>query len=403
MNLKDRLSHVRSLGGILHGGRAFGGPFFANIWLINRCNIRCMHCPFFSPEIENPIPYSVRRERLKGANLSEKRHRELVNEHEHQRDADGKRTCSVIDDLLKMGTRRFFFTGSGEPFLHKDILDFMGRVKKAGSSCVVYTNGTLLNPGKIDEIIAMKADELRVSIMAGTRDTYMRTHVGIRDDTFDTLRDNLLYLKEQKAAKGMKRPFITLINVITSLNYQGLYDFIEFAHQVGADKVSFQPFDTFNDQALSKMELTDEQARSVREQLVESKTFLSSGSIINNADIFLKFFQKKLDTMELYHIIPCYIGWLGIRLQLNGEVNLCCRCYEPLGNIFSESIEEIWHGKSYKMFRKEAFEINKRGTTVQGCDCNTCPHYALNLKVYQALHPFKGRKAELNTYVERPD
>jgi MoaA/NifB/PqqE/SkfB family radical SAM enzyme len=274
-------------------------------------------------------------------------------------------------------------------------------VKKAGSSCVVYTNGTLLNHEKIDEIIKMKADELRVSIMAGTRDTYMHTHVGIRDDTFDVLRDNLLYLKEQKAAKGAKRPVVTLINVITSLNYQGLYDFTGFAHQVGADKVSFQPFDTLSDKALSKMELTDEQARSVREQLMESKTFLSSRSIVNNADIFLKFFQRKLDTMELYHIIPCYIGWLGIRLQLNGEVNICCRCYESLGNIFEESIEEIWYGKSYRKFRKEVFEINKRNTPVPGCDCNTCPHYSLNLRVYQALHPFKGRHEELNTYSER--
>lgn len=350
-----------------------------------------MHCAFFSPEIENPIPFSIRRERLKDSKLTEDRYRELVSEHTHQSDADGERTCSVIDDLLKMGTRRFFFTGSGEPFLHKDILDFMGRVKKTGSSCVVYTNGTLLNHEKIDEIIKMKVDELRVSIMAGTRDTYMRTHVGIRDDTFDVLRDNLLYLKEQKAAKGAKRPVVTLINVIISLNCQGLYDFTGFAHQVGADKVSFQPFDTLSDKALSKMELTDEQAHSMREQLMESKTFLSSRSIVNNVDIFLKFFQKKFDTMKLYNIIPCYIGWLGIRLQLNGETNLCCKCYESLGNIFENSIEEIWHGKSYRRFRKEAFEINKRCTPVQGCDCNTCPHYALNLKVYQALHPFKRR------------
>jgi Iron-sulfur cluster-binding domain len=84
-------------------------------------------------------------------------------------------------------------------------------------------------------------------------------------------------------------------------------------------------------------------------------------------------------------------------------VNLCCRCYESLGNIFKESIEEIWNGKSYRKFRKEAFEINKRNTSVMGCDCNTCPHFALNLKAYKALHPFKGRKAELNTYSERAD
>jgi MoaA/NifB/PqqE/SkfB family radical SAM enzyme len=236
----------------------------------------------------------------------------------------------------------------------------------------------------------MEVDELRITTLAGTREMYMRTHHGIRNDTFDTLQDNLMYLSSQKGAAGSKKPAVTLINVIISQNFKELFEFAEFANQVGADKVSFQPLDTFDDMGLLKMKLTEEQTISVREELMKLKPYLSSKGIDHNINHFLKIFMQDLDTMELYRLIPCYIGWLGIRLQINGEVNLCCRCYESLGNIFEKSIQEIWYGKIYQKFRNEALEISRRRTPLGSCDCQSCPHYTLNLKVHKYIHPFKG-------------
>ena len=52
MNWRERVSQARVVAGILHGGRAFGGPFQASFSLSNRCNLRCIHCYFYSPALE---------------------------------------------------------------------------------------------------------------------------------------------------------------------------------------------------------------------------------------------------------------------------------------------------------------------------------------------------------------
>ncbi len=44
-------------------------------------------------------------------------------------DADNDLTRNLINNLIEMGTRKYIFTGSGEPFLHDSALEFMGRVK----------------------------------------------------------------------------------------------------------------------------------------------------------------------------------------------------------------------------------------------------------------------------------
>ena len=75
-----------------------------------------------------------------------------------------------------MGVQQFLFTGIGETFMHKNAVEFMRYAKRAGSSCIANTNGTLLAQKIIDELIEMGFDELRVTTMAGTRDVYLRTH-----------------------------------------------------------------------------------------------------------------------------------------------------------------------------------------------------------------------------------
>jgi radical SAM protein with 4Fe4S-binding SPASM domain len=231
--------------------------------------------------------------------------------------------------------------------------------------------------------------------MAGNREMYERTHQGIGNKTFETIRDNLLYLSERKLAAGSGRPITTLINVVFSENADGISDFIEFADAVKADRVSFQPFDDFGDPGLSGLVPTEEQAAFVREHLTALKAHVESRKIVHNIDFFLKAFRGKIDTMGLYKRIPCHIGWLSVLFKPDGNVYPCCRCYTPLGNTYETGFNEIWKGQAYRRFRREAVQINDRGKPVDGCSCETCPHYTLNLRVYKFLHPLRGRSSRL--------
>lgn len=388
----QRISEIKAVMGIVHGSRAFGGPFQAAIEVTNRCNIRCIHCYYYSPFVEKPNFFALRRARRLSGELpaaQDLRHLQTL-------DADGEATRNLIDTLVRMGTRKFFFSGSGEPFLHRDILDFIGQAKRAGSTCVVYTNGTLLDRRKMDMLVTLQCNELKITPLAGSREVYVRTHPGIQSDAFDNLQDNLIYLADRKAKTGTPYPEVSLHYVVIPQNCDDLGNFVEFAGDVRAKRVLFRPVDTVGDAGLeTSVVLTDEQVHAVKRKLSELRARIESRGIENNLAHFLTAFGRKMDTAELYRRIPCYYGWLGVRFDVQGNVYPCCRCYEPMGNIQRQGFRTIWRGDRYRTFRREARRINKRSTSINGCACDSCPHFTANLLVFNALHPLKGRTSAL--------
>lgn len=375
----------------MHGSRAFGGPIMANIGLTNRCNIRCIHCFFYSPFLETPTMRPLRLARMQG--------REGPGSDEIRRmqtlDAGPERTRRLIAELLRMGTAEFQFSGDGELFLHPQALEFMAQAKEGGAWCNVNTNGTLLNRRLVDELMRIGLDELRITVMAGTEDMYRITHPVAGENTFRLLEDSLLYLSQRKAALGLRSPEVTLVTIVVAQNCEGLRDFAEFALRVRADRVLFRPVDEVGDAGLTRLVLTADQAEQVRQGLVPIKALLDSNRIRHNIFYFLKVFRRQLDTSDFYRIIPCYYGWLSTMIEADGNVYPCCRCYNPLGNVNETGIREIWNSKKYKVFRHSALRIADLKTPVESCDCSSCVHHTANLRVYRYLHPLRGRSDNL--------
>ena len=386
MNWRRRLSQVRTVMGIMHGGRAFTGPFQARLSLSNRCNIRCIHCYFFSPFLEKPTSISLLRDLQVSLKPSDNGYGPSP-----KFDADTEKTRSLLKELLDAGTCQVLFSGRGEPFLHRNVLDLMGYAKRGGALCLINTNGTLLDPATINELLKMGFDELRITVMGGSREVYMRTHPGIGPETFDSLKENLLYLAGQKAARRVRKPKVTLVFIVVAQNHEGLFEFAEFAAGVSADRILYRPVDDLEDKGLSKLVLAREQSLHVRKQLVEVESYLEDKGISHNIKNFLRVFQQQIDTTELYRIIPCYYGWLSTMIEVDGTIYACCRCSQPLGNIYKEWFNKIWYGPSYERFRKSALHINARKSPVTGCDCNSCVNHEANSRAYQMLHPVKSR------------
>ena len=393
IDTRELTSQIKAALGIMHGSRAFTGPFQASIELTNRCNIRCLHCFFYSPYVEMPNFFALRRARQLSGKMPDARSLRQL----QTLDADSTATHDIIDRLIRMGTKKFFFSGSGEPFLHKSILEFIGQVQRAGGSSIVYTNGTLLDRDKIDNLISLQCNELKITTLAGSRDVYARTHPGIPDDAFVKLRDSLIYLAEQKAASGLRYPEVSLHYVVLPQNCEDIENFIEFAGLVRADRVLFRPADTVGDQGLeAAIMLGREQQQSLKMRLTAMEAFLDSRGMENNISHFLRAFGRKMDTAELYRVIPCYYGWLGVRIDVEGNAYPCCKCYESMGNIQEQDFHSIWYGKGYRIFRNRSLKINRGGKKADGCECGSCTHFTANLLVFKALHPLKSRALNTN-------
>jgi MoaA/NifB/PqqE/SkfB family radical SAM enzyme len=271
----------------------------------------------------------------------------------------------------------------------------MARIKHAGCRCHTYTNGILLNTDMIDELIKMKFDEIRFSVMAGTDEMYLRTHPGVKDNTFYNLKQNLLYLAQRKSELCIKYPEVTLVYIVIGENYNGLFEFAEFADLVKADRVFFNPFDDVGDPGLMKLAPTKEQSDYIKKEIVRVKDYLEARKIKHNIINFLNVFREQLNTTELYKLIPCYYGWLAALIDPDGVVNPCCRCYRSPGNIYEHSFKDIWYSPSYNQFRKISSMINVTHKFPEACDCNSCVNHTANLRVYKLLNPFKGNSRQI--------
>jgi MoaA/NifB/PqqE/SkfB family radical SAM enzyme len=387
MYLQNTMSYLKTVAGIWHGGRAFGGPVLATVELTYRCNIVCRHCNFFSPHLESSKqPGIVESEVVQDQTLLTEGEKSLPG------DIDTAFVHSLIDELSKLGTRQFSFSGRGEPFLHKDLFAMLDRVKSAGCSGTINTNGTRLNPSTIDDLIKIKTDDLRISTLAGTEALYRETHPGVAPRTFDDIKAALRYLAERKQSLGIHYPRVRLVCVVFKTNQDHLVDFARFAAAVKADSVLYTPMNAHGFKGLSVLVPGREDYERIDKQLDEAKAYLLPRGIDTNADLFRFLYKKEIHAIDPYTRIPCYYGWLGVRLDTIGDVYACCRAARPFGNAAKDGFSEIWNSAAYVRFRKNAVEINRRKTPVEGCLCASCPHRVANMKVYGALHPLASRR-----------
>jgi MoaA/NifB/PqqE/SkfB family radical SAM enzyme len=360
--------------------------------MTNRCNLRCVHCYYHSPLIVRPnVP--ERRRRGEGENETESL------EAFRKREVDGEVLRGIIGKLLSMGTRRFVFSGGGEPFLHPQALELMQFAAGEGAHCTVNTNGTLLDAHTMDELMRMKFGELRITTMAGTAEVWMRTHPGSKGTVFERMRENLSYVAERKKKEGTRYPQVTLALVITSMNVDSLPDFADFALQAGASEVIFRFFDDVGDRGFVDLLLDREAEERAAKGLLDCLRRFGKAGVRNNVPLVRKLLSAKPSTAPFYAVVPCYYGWLATRISVEGDVYPCCRCYRPFGNAHSGEIDDIWFGDEYRRFRARALAINRGNGPPEDCGCHQCGHYGANLRVYRILHPFSAHRVRLDRLV----
>jgi hypothetical protein len=64
--------------------------------------------------------------------------------------------------------------------------------------------------------------------------------------------------------------------------------------------------------------------------------------------------------------IPCIIGWYSMVVRTSGEIGGCCILQgKRLGNVYRESLRDVWHGEAYESFRQELRRIMQQGNDWQ--------------------------------------
>ena len=385
MNFGTLLSRGLALLGIWHGNRAFSGPVQMNLAITGRCNIRCIHCYYFSPLSTNS--------HTRGNRLAKKNGVPAQSFKPLGKDVDGQVLRRLVAESMSLGTKHFLLSGVGEPLLNPSLLDIISDIKKRSGYCSINTNGTLLSPQMGEELIQRNVDELRITIMSGTPDGYQTTHPGSSPHLFHDLKKNIAYLTKRRNESNKRKPEIIIISVITSYNCDGIVALVDFVVETGADKILFRAFDHCDDEQMKQLIVSEEQALRTRDAIIACRPILEKNHIKHNIDSFLSIFNRHIDTSKLYSFIPCYYGWLNANIDIDGSVYMCCKCYTPVGNIHESSFKEIWYGEQFRRFRESAKHINSAGQNLP-CECSRCANNEPNIRLYKLLHPLKWKKVK---------
>jgi MoaA/NifB/PqqE/SkfB family radical SAM enzyme len=357
------------LAGIRDGKKAFAGPEQVTVDLTNRCNQRCVGCWMHSPFLKNKPDADLLKQELNLATVK-----------------------SLIKSLAKMGTQRLRFTGGGEPFMHPSIMEIIAYTKENGLVCGITTNFTLLDKPQIKELIKLGVDELAISLWAATKEGYQKTHPQSPAGLFDKIKENMVFLAQQKKDK----PQVTICNVFSNINYQQIEAMFDFALDYQADGIYFTLLDAL--EGTDSLLLTQKQSAYLlaKAELVLNKwkKLGKEKSIkLDNFDGFinrLKNGQVSCGNYDFRDIntYPCYAGWIFSRILADGNVAPCCRGVKKvMGNINLEDFSQIWHKPDYNLFRAKARYLDKSDAYFSEIGClKMCDNLMHNREVHQRIN-----------------
>jgi len=155
-------------------------PWFVSLELIERCNLRCVHCYVNRPAGDD----EVRRKEMALAEWQ-----------------------GILDQVADAGTLWLLVTG-GEPLLRPDFADFYRYAKGKGLHVILFTNGTLLTPELADMLAEYPPWETEITLYGATAEIYERVS-GV-PGSYSRCRRGINLLLERGLALSLKTMALTL-------------------------------------------------------------------------------------------------------------------------------------------------------------------------------------------------
>jgi MoaA/NifB/PqqE/SkfB family radical SAM enzyme len=215
----------------------------------------------------------------------------------------------IVDECARLGIKHLRMHNYGEAFVDKRLPEKIRYAKDRGIAEVgVITNGSLLGPDVAQAVVDAGLDAINISLDAAGKETFESTRIGLK---YDKVIANLEGFLQIRAASGKRRPKLIL----------------SFVRQGNS---------------------AEEQAFIDRWSAVADKVHITE----------LHNWAGTLDQLSNVSF-PCYRQWLTFTALWDGRVSLCCADFDGrviLGDLRTQSIEEIWYSDAYRRVRREHLE-----------------------------------------------
>lgn len=283
---------------------------------------------------------------------------------------------------------RAYLFGLGEPTLNKHLPDFIRELSSHGVEVWFNTNATLIDDARAEELAAAGAERITVSIDGATAETYETIRRGAK---FEAVIRGIRALVDAGRRHG--RPRVNLSFVAMKSNLHEIPALIELCAELGAYGVHIEPL-YFQG---GSPDLVDHYDRENLGSCNASRFFDVAQRRAGELGLQLGTRFKNVEEYDFVEAVKkerpswmCSEPWSSIWVTSAGEVRTCCTNDVMFGNLFEESIDEIWNGERFRRFREQ----HARHEIAEGC--NNC---MLNGRVRNS--PF-FRATERVTYAPFP-
>lgn len=245
----------------------------------------------------------------------------------------------IVDECVKFPTLQMFTPMlQNEPLLDRDLCREIRYFKdKDGGRVPVFvvSNGYLLTPDRIKDIVDSGLDHLIISINALKQETYAELMPGFK---FEKLMANV----EALLSYDLKRTKVTLRFLETRKNSREIIEAVKYWKKRGVhtEVLSF---------ISNRADAVD--ISGLRKNVSE----LPLGTRIK---------QKAFSIFSTCCIIPFY----QMNILFNGDVLICCNDWKRnpvLGNVKKEKLADIWLGEKANNLRRNI--MNKNYKSIQAC------------------------------------
>jgi radical SAM protein with 4Fe4S-binding SPASM domain len=321
MHQEDTIMKAKDITGSSPGGQRtplgdvipLQTPYIVQIFPIYACNFRCNYCIFSVPKNER---HFISDKKLMELSLLQKAVDEMVQ----------------FNEKIKV----LRFVGIGEPILHKQISQMIKYSvdKNIANKVELLTNAATLDKKLSDSLIDAKLDRLVISLQGVNSNQYKK--IADVDIDFDSFINNIRYFYENKT------------------NTEVYIKIVDQALESKSDKNEF--YKIFGDICDT---LAIENLVPIHEVEYEE----------NISGVQQTQFGQPLENMKI-----CPQPFYTMQLNPDGNVVPCYSFKYPIivGNVYDESIYDIWYGGKFNKFRYEM--ANKGMDNIN----ETCAHCTIS-------------------------
>jgi radical SAM protein with 4Fe4S-binding SPASM domain len=349
--------------GLLTREFAKTGPFYVDVDLTRRCNLKCLGCPYQSKELtlSHPRDHSVM-------------------------DLPVDVFSHMCTELRRMGTQCLILQGGGEPLLHPFIFDIISEAKSHGFTVNLLSNGTLFDRYAVQNLVDTGVDTIKVSLWASSAEQYERNYPGCSRKYFERTIEGLRVLAEMKQGNPRFSPRVILYHVINRNNFRTLNAIVDLAHAMQCDGLHFSPMHNFR-KGLEPHMLSKHEETLLCQALPKLKKKLDTISVAHNIDHALMRYKFGNNVAR---VMPCYVAWFHARIRTDGMIQPCGRCSSDVefGDIREETFEEIWNGPAIRAFRRKALTCEGLTDLQKSCECDYCYFIRDNYRVHRMFKWF---------------